>query len=108
MKKVAFLKGRFDPICTKHLELFKEIKEYMDCLVVLVEYDDSPPILNLTGRLKILNSLDSVDEVSVFSDDNMSSLMEKYRKHFKDYTLLSDGEIYMEQPANVEFTYMNE
>lgn len=108
MKKVAFLRGRFDPICTKHLELFDNIKTSVDCLVVFIDRDESPPILNLTGRLKILNSLNSVDEVSLFSNDNAMALQEKYKNQFKDYTLLSDGEIYMEEPSNVEFIYLNE
>jgi len=109
MKTVAFIRGKFDPICTKHLEIFSELREKYDFISVLIESDENEfPILNLSGRIKVLNSLNVVDDVSVYCIFNLKCLEEKYKHNIKDYTLLSDGELYMEQPAKIEFVYLME
>jgi nicotinic acid mononucleotide adenylyltransferase len=109
MKTVAFIRGKFDPICTKHLDMFSELRQKYDFINVLVDSEENNfPILNLSGRIKVLNSLNIIDEASIFSNDNINSLKQKYKERLKDYTLLSDGEIYMERPASIEFIFLME
>src|SRR3989338_5623781 len=74
--KIVFTNGCFDLLHPGHIKIFQEAKRKGDILVVGVNSDSSVkkikglnrPILNEKARLKILEHLDLIDYIVVFSD----------------------------------------
>ena len=74
--KVVLVTGGFDPVHSGHIEYFTEAKKLGDILVVGINSDDwltrkkGRPFLPFQERLKIIQSLEMVDDVISFEDDD--------------------------------------
>ena len=82
--KIVFTNGCFDILHTGHIGLLKFAKNYGDKLIVAINSDDSikklkgdnRPINSENDRKAILQSLDCVDEVVIFDDENPQKIRE--------------------------------
>ena len=77
-KKVVFTNGCFDILHTGHVRYLKVAKGYGDVLVVAINSDESVrrikdarrPVMSQAERAEILSSLEAVDYVTVFDEDD--------------------------------------
>ena len=118
--KVIILSGGFDPLHSGHIEMMENAKRIGGFLVVCVNSDEwltkkkGINFLPISERINIIKNISYVDDVITFEDDEYGSavngikaVVEKYANYFKDYTYISDGEIYTEQPIKTEFVFGN-
>lgn len=76
-KKVVFTNGCFDLIHAGHIYLFRTAKSFGDILITAVNDDDSirrfkgpsRPIFAVEERLEVLQALETIDFLTVFSQD---------------------------------------
>lgn len=84
-KRVVFTNGCFDILHAGHTAYLEEAKKKGDFLVVAVNSDNSVkrikgsarPIVNENDRLKIIASLESVDFVTIFSEDTPAEIIKE-------------------------------
>lgn len=89
-KKIVTTNGVFDILHVGHIKYLKEAKNLGDILIVGVNSDESVksfkndkrPINILEDRMKILESLEFVDYVFSFSEDDPRSWLEKIKPNF--------------------------
>ena len=84
--KIVVVSGGFDPIHSGHIEYFKSAKEYGDKLIVALNSDNwlekkkGKFFMPFSERYAIVNSIEFVDEVIDFKDDNMGSCIDALQK----------------------------
>jgi len=118
--KVVILSGGFDPLHSGHIEMMENAKRLGGFLVVCLNSDEwlvkkkGINFLPIKERMNIIKNISYVDDVITFEDDEYGSavngikaVVEKYTNHFKDYTYISDGEIYTEQLLETQFAFGN-
>ena len=77
--KIVLVTGGFDPVHSGHIEYFKAAKKLGDKLIVGINSDEwltrkkGRPFMPMTERFVIISSMDVVDEVIVYNDDDGSS-----------------------------------
>lgn len=84
-KTIVFTNGCFDILHVGHVTYLEEAKKHGDILVVAINSDASArrlkgqgrPIVSQKDRMKILASLESVDFVTVFNEDNPASIVKE-------------------------------
>ena len=98
-KRIVFTNGCFDIIHPGHIHLLKRSKELGDILIVAIDDDDSVrrlkgdgrPVFNQFERAKLISSLDCVDFVTIFSQEELRSIIERIRPDIltkgNDYSL---------------------
>lgn len=119
-KRVIILSGGFDPVHSGHIDMFIAARLQADYLVVCLNSDEwlqkkkGINFLDFENRRNIINSMRYVDDVIGFEDDEAGSavngikaVVEKYKNAFVDRTMLSDGEVYSEEPVEVQFIFAN-
>ncbi len=82
---IATLNGSFDLLHAGHLYILFEAKKTADILIVALNSDDSikrykgaeRPIVDLTNRLALIASIDWIDYVTFFEEDDPRALLEK-------------------------------
>ena len=95
--KIVVVSGGFDPIHSGHIEYFKSAKEYGDKLIVALNSDrwlekkKGKFFMPFSERYEIVSSIQYVDEVIDFEDDNKGSCSKALEKIKKKYP---DDEIY--------------
>ena len=73
---VVLVTGGFDPLHSGHIEYFKEAKKLGDVLVVGINSDEwltrkkGRPFMKFKDRLAIIQSLEMVDDVISFEDND--------------------------------------
>jgi cytidyltransferase-like protein len=78
--KLVLVTGGFDPIHSGHIEYFKAAKKLGDKLIVGLNSDEwlarkkGQPFMPIEERFVIVASIDVVDEVIVYNDDDGSSI----------------------------------
>lgn len=120
VKRVIICSGGYDPIHSGHVDMFKDARQNADFLVVCLNSDEwlkkkkGINFLNFDNRRNIIASMRYVDDVIGFEDDatgsavnGIKAVVEKYKNAFVDRTMLTDGEIYSEEPAEVIFIFAN-
>lgn len=97
-KKVIFANGCFNIIHVGHIRYLKAAKTLGDILIVAVNDDqsvkalkgDNYPVIPLNERLEILESLELVDFLTIFSEPKVDKLLLKLKPHIHvkgtDYT----------------------
>ncbi len=88
-KKIVFTNGCFDILHPGHIHLLKKAKEKGDILVVGINSDNSirrikgkgRPIFSQEEREEILASLEMVDHVVIFGEDNPYNLIRELKPH---------------------------
>ncbi len=100
-KKIVWTNGCFDLIHHGHTEYLKEAKKLGHCLIVGLNSDESikkikgpkRPIQSEYARSKILSSLESVDYVLIFNEENVSKYISELKPDIfvkgEDYNLTS-------------------
>jgi cytidyltransferase-like protein len=89
--KIVVVSGGFDPIHSGHIEYFKSAKEYGDKLIVALNSDEwlekkkGKFFMPFLERFSIVSSINYVDEVIDFEDDNMGSCIQALEKIKKQY-----------------------
>ena len=86
-KKIVFTNGCFDILHKGHIDSLREAKKFGDILVVGINSDESirklkgaqRPILSLENRLAILNAIEYVDYLIVFSEDTPLNILQELR-----------------------------
>ena len=84
--KIVVVSGGFDPIHSGHIEYFKSAKENGDKLIVALNSDKwlekkkGKFFMSFQERYAIVSSLNFVDEVIDFDDDNMGSCIDALEK----------------------------
>jgi len=81
--KIGFTNGCFDLLHSGHIDMFLKAAESCDRLIVAINTDASikrlkgktRPILDLASRKKIISSLEMIDAVISFEDDNPLKLI---------------------------------
>ena len=83
-KKVVFTNGCFDLLHIGHVRYLEAAREYGDVLIVGVDSDESfrrhkgrNPLFTQEYRAEMLRALSCVDEVRVFEEDTLVSLIEE-------------------------------
>ena len=77
---IVLVTGGFDPLHSGHISYFKAAKELGDKLIVGLNSDEwlarkkGQPFMHITDRFAIVSSIDVVDEVIVYNDDDGSSI----------------------------------
>jgi len=85
VEKVVFTNGCFDIIHSGHIALLKEASKLGDRLIIGLNSDESvmrikrKPITNVQDRKEILQSIDGVDEVIIFTEDTPYELIEQLK-----------------------------
>lgn len=78
--KIVLVTGGFDPLHSGHIEYFKDAKKLGDKLIVGINSDawlarkKGQPFMPIEERFTIVSSIDVVDEVIVYNDDDGSSI----------------------------------
>ena len=93
--KIGVIAGNFDVIHPGYIHMFDECKSYCDTLLLLLHDDPSierpekiKPILSLTERTMILNSLNQIDRIITYKTE--SDLYEILMKNKIDVRFLGD------------------
>ena len=80
--KVVFTNGFFDNISASHLKFLQQMKNLNGFNIVALNSDrvislkkGSPPLLNERERALLLSSIDNVDRVIIFDEENASNLI---------------------------------
>lgn len=89
-KKIVTINGSFDLLHSGHLHILKESKKLGDVLLVGLNSDSSVrkykgtkrPIISQSQRAEMLLSLNMVDYVHVFNEDNPIAFLKKAEPHF--------------------------
>lgn len=84
-KTVVFTNGCFDILHVGHVTYLEEAKKQGDILVIAINTDDSVkrmkgsgrPVVCQEDRLKVLASLQSVDFVTTFAEDDPGSIIKE-------------------------------
>ena len=91
MKKIIVVSGGFDPIHSGHIQLLNDAKKLGDKLIVALN-DDSwlvekkgKEFMPFNERKIIIESLNMVDEVIAFENDNEGSCKDALNKIKKNY-----------------------
>jgi D-sedoheptulose 7-phosphate isomerase len=87
VKKVVFTNGCFDLIHPGHIDLLRKARELGDYLIVGINSDQSirnikglgRPILSQEDRIKVLSSINYVDEVRVFDEPTPEKLINEIK-----------------------------
>jgi D-beta-D-heptose 7-phosphate kinase/D-beta-D-heptose 1-phosphate adenosyltransferase len=106
-KKIVFTNGCFDLIHIGHLKFLAKAKKMGDVLVVGLNSDSSVrrlkgegrPILSQKERSEILTGLESVDFVTIFSENTPMNLI----KHVKPDILVKGGDYKVDNIVGAEF-----
>jgi rfaE bifunctional protein nucleotidyltransferase chain/domain len=97
-KTIAFTNGCFDLLHVGHIRCLREAKAQGDVLIVAVNSDESMrklkrlgrPVMPEEDRIEILEALECVDYLTLFSDDRVDRLLLSLRPHIHakgtDYT----------------------
>ncbi len=97
-RRAVLANGCFDPLHVGHTRYLADAKQHGDFLMVAVNDDagarrlkgDARPVVPAGDRARVIASLDAVDAVLVFADDDVTRLLEALRPsvHAKgtDYT----------------------
>jgi cytidyltransferase-like protein len=91
MKKIIVVSGGFDPLHSGHIAYFRSAAELGDLLVVAVNSDQwlinkkQKYFMPFSERSEIIKSLEMVDEVIDFEDDNIGSAISALKKIKKKY-----------------------
>jgi len=88
-KTIVMTNGCFDLLHVGHVKLLSASKKMGDVLIVAIDDDDSVrilkgkdrPIIGAQERLGIISALDCVDHVTLFSTNDLESLIEAIRPH---------------------------
>tara|TARA_X000000368_G_scaffold326327_1_gene263364 strand:+ start:2415 stop:3188 length:774 start_codon:yes stop_codon:yes gene_type:complete len=89
--KIAVASGGFDPIHGGHISYLKSSKEEADLLIVAINSDEwlikkkGKFYLPYTERKEIIESLEFVDKVIAFSDDDLNSCIDALERIKKEY-----------------------
>ena len=89
--KIIVVSGGFDPIHSGHIEYLKSAKEHGDKLIVALNSDNwlekkkGKPFMTFNERKSILESIQYVDEVINFEDDEKGSCINALTKIKKLY-----------------------
>lgn len=89
--KIVVVSGGFDPIHSGHIQYFKSAKEIGDKLIVALNSDKwlenkkGKFFMPFEERLAIVSSINFVDEVVDFEDDNKGSCINALEKIKKEY-----------------------
>lgn len=89
--KIVVVSGGFDPIHSGHIQYFKSAKEIGDKLIVALNSDKwlenkkGKFFMPFEERLAIVSSINFVDEVIDFEDDNKGSCINALEKIKKEY-----------------------
>ena len=93
--KIGVIAGNFDVIHPGYIHMFDECKNYCDTLLLLLHEDPSiersekiKPILSLTERTMILNSLNQIDRIITYKTE--SDLYEILKSKKIDVRFLGD------------------
>lgn len=86
-ENIVFTNGVFDIVHTGHIKLLQFAKSFGGKLIVAINSDESArrlkgdgrPVNNEHDRKQVLESLDCVDEVVIFSEDSPHRVMESVR-----------------------------
>ncbi|MEM4259830.1 MAG: D-glycero-beta-D-manno-heptose-7-phosphate kinase [Candidatus Woesearchaeota archaeon] len=86
-KKIVFTNGCFDILHTGHVRLLQKAKSFGDILVVGLNTDESikkikgpeRPIINQEDRAEILSSLDCVDYIVFFDENNPCEIISEIK-----------------------------
>lgn len=86
-KKIVMTNGCFDLLHAGHIMLFSASKNMGDVLVVAIDDDESirqikgsgRPVIGLTERLRVLDALDSIDYLTVFSKGKIDDVISAVR-----------------------------
>ncbi len=95
-KRIVFTNGCFDLLHLGHIKYLEESKGYGDILIIGLNSDKSiknikgsdRPINNQTDRAHVIASLESVDYVTIFEEDDPYDLI----KAIKPHTLVKGGD----------------
>ncbi|MCK4836802.1 MAG: adenylyltransferase/cytidyltransferase family protein [Candidatus Aminicenantes bacterium] len=97
-KSIVLANGGFDLIHIGHIRYLKEAKQLADILVVALNSDESlrsikgknRPIIDETGRIKLISSFSCVDYVTLFDEKSVDKLLLILKPDFhckgSDYT----------------------
>lgn len=89
--KISVVSGGFDPIHSGHISYLESAKKISDHLIVLLNSDNwlinkkGKCFMSFSERKTILNSLECVDEVYGFKDDEKGSCSEGLKKIKRKY-----------------------
>lgn len=86
-KRIVFTNGCFDLLHAGHIRFFSASKQMGDILIVAIDDDDSVkrlkgphrPVIDETQRVRILGALDCIDYVTVFSTEQLETLIDIIR-----------------------------
>ena len=88
--RVVFANGCFDVLHVGHIRYLQEARVLGDLLIVGLNSDESVrrlkgqgrPVLNQDARATLLDALECVDYIVIFSDDTVDRLLVELRPHF--------------------------
>jgi len=98
--KVVLVTGGFDPIHSGHIQYFNEAKKLGDKLIVGLNSDHwltrkkGAPFMNLENRAIIIQSLNMVDEVIMYNDEDDTSChaIEQVLHHHEEVIFANGGD----------------
>ena len=97
-KKAVLVTGGFDPIHKGHIEYLRDAKKLGDILYVGLNSDHwltrkkGKPFMDLENRAMVIQSLDMVDEVIIFNDEDNSSCHAIHQTlQFYDEVIFANG-----------------
>jgi rfaE bifunctional protein nucleotidyltransferase chain/domain len=97
-KRIVFANGIFDVLHVGHIRYLESAKELGDILVVALNSDSSArklkgekrPVMPLEERVEIISSIQAVDYVTSFEEDNANKILSILKPHIHakgtDYT----------------------
>lgn len=99
-KSIITTNGSFDILHSAHIRILEKAKEEGDVLIVLLNSDSSikrlkgenRPIINEMERAYMLASLECVNYIVIFNEDNPLEILRKIKpnKHVKGGTFISE------------------
>lgn len=84
--KISVVSGGFDPIHSGHISYLESAKKIADYLIVAINSDDwlinkkKKVFMHVDERKKILSSIECVDEVMTFKDDDKGTCIDALEK----------------------------